>query len=316
MTEGVRSYSALTDDALIGLLFTESDLLPREAVDEMISRGSRMADPLTWIVMDPASWRADGPSRWAPIHATLVLGAIGGDAAVLGLLTAADQADACHCRVVLDALPSIFGRFGAEVRPYLSERVRDPKRGASSRAKMAECLAATAARDVAGAEAVFAELGAVFAEQQDDSLDLVVGRVLLDFRRAECRAALLAYASRRGAQPRGETTGPAFTPEEVERALVPDASPNLEGYTADWLAFYAPEKIAARQAGRANQLSDATAVDVEMKSNEWQPDAGAQVVRSRPKVGRNALCPCGSGKKYKKCCLEVDAALGSLNSLA
>ena len=27
------------------------------------------------------------------------------------------------------------------------------------------------------------------------------------------------------------------------------------------------------------------------------------VVRSTPKVGRNDPCPCGSGKKYKKCCL-------------
>jgi hypothetical protein len=26
------------------------------------------------------------------------------------------------------------------------------------------------------------------------------------------------------------------------------------------------------------------------------------VVRSEPKVGRNAPCPCGSGKKFKKCC--------------
>jgi preprotein translocase subunit SecA len=26
------------------------------------------------------------------------------------------------------------------------------------------------------------------------------------------------------------------------------------------------------------------------------------VKRSEAKVGRNALCPCGSGKKYKKCC--------------
>ncbi len=25
-------------------------------------------------------------------------------------------------------------------------------------------------------------------------------------------------------------------------------------------------------------------------------------VRSGPKVGRNDPCPCGSGKKYKKCC--------------
>ena len=25
-------------------------------------------------------------------------------------------------------------------------------------------------------------------------------------------------------------------------------------------------------------------------------------------VGRNELCPCGSGRKYKKCCLEKDKA--------
>ena len=25
--------------------------------------------------------------------------------------------------------------------------------------------------------------------------------------------------------------------------------------------------------------------------------------RAAPKVGRNDACPCGSGKKYKKCCM-------------
>ena len=25
-------------------------------------------------------------------------------------------------------------------------------------------------------------------------------------------------------------------------------------------------------------------------------------------IGRNAPCPCGSGRKYKKCCLEKDLA--------
>jgi hypothetical protein len=32
----------------------------------------------------------------------------------------------------------------------------------------------------------------------------------------------------------------------------------------------------------------------------------APVVRAAPKAGRNDPCPCGSGKKYKKCCLEKD----------
>ncbi|MGD9142050.1 MAG: preprotein translocase subunit SecA [bacterium] len=32
------------------------------------------------------------------------------------------------------------------------------------------------------------------------------------------------------------------------------------------------------------------------------PGGGPQVPRPEPKVGRNDPCPCGSGKKYKKCC--------------
>ncbi|MEG2172285.1 MAG: preprotein translocase subunit SecA [Desulfovibrionaceae bacterium] len=33
-----------------------------------------------------------------------------------------------------------------------------------------------------------------------------------------------------------------------------------------------------------------------------EPPAHPQPVRAEPRVGRNDLCPCGSGKKYKKCC--------------
>jgi hypothetical protein len=31
------------------------------------------------------------------------------------------------------------------------------------------------------------------------------------------------------------------------------------------------------------------------------------IVRSSPKVGRNEPCPCGSGKKFKRCCAELSA---------
>lgn len=36
-----------------------------------------------------------------------------------------------------------------------------------------------------------------------------------------------------------------------------------------------------------------------------EPKAEAIPVRTEPKVGRNAPCPCGSGKKYKHCCGKV-----------
>ena len=34
-----------------------------------------------------------------------------------------------------------------------------------------------------------------------------------------------------------------------------------------------------------------------------QPISKTTIIRTIPKVGRNEPCPCGSGKKYKKCCL-------------
>ena len=30
-----------------------------------------------------------------------------------------------------------------------------------------------------------------------------------------------------------------------------------------------------------------------------------QTIRKPPRVGRNEPCPCGSGKKFKRCCLEA-----------
>jgi len=34
------------------------------------------------------------------------------------------------------------------------------------------------------------------------------------------------------------------------------------------------------------------------------PPTPSQLDRKPPKVGRNEPCPCGSGKKFKKCCLN------------
>ncbi|MEQ9587356.1 MAG: UPF0149 family protein [Parvibaculaceae bacterium] len=35
---------------------------------------------------------------------------------------------------------------------------------------------------------------------------------------------------------------------------------------------------------------------------------GREQINRAPKVGRNDPCPCGSGKKYKKCCLQAEKA--------
>jgi preprotein translocase subunit SecA len=62
--------------------------------------------------------------------------------------------------------------------------------------------------------------------------------------------------------------------------------------------------------GVAENLAAAANVDTPPAAAEEQPNEAVAVktiVRDQPKVGRNDLCPCGSGKKYKKCC-GVNAA--------
>lgn len=38
-------------------------------------------------------------------------------------------------------------------------------------------------------------------------------------------------------------------------------------------------------------------------NNNYPREALTPVINETPKINRNDLCPCGSGKKYKKCCL-------------
>jgi SEC-C motif-containing protein len=42
--------------------------------------------------------------------------------------------------------------------------------------------------------------------------------------------------------------------------------------------------------------------EAELKEEGQDEAPPVQYVRESPKIGRNDPCPCGSGKKYKKCC--------------
>lgn len=57
--------------------------------------------------------------------------------------------------------------------------------------------------------------------------------------------------------------------------------------------------VKSAQNGTANTTFDYT---------DFLQNPDGSIVRSEVKVGRNDPCPCGSGKKYKKCCGAADAA--------
>lgn len=60
---------------------------------------------------------------------------------------------------------------------------------------------------------------------------------------------------------------------------------------SNWKAYLYESERAYRE--RRNSLSD---------NKKWDGAIGSRTVVKPVKVGRNDPCPCGSGKKYKKCC--------------
>ena len=75
---------------------------------------------------------------------------------------------------------------------------------------------------------------------------------------------------------------------------------DTEGYV-EFVAHYLTNGNRQSHHERAHFLKE----DGEWYFNDADYPQVEQYVRESPKTGRNDPCPCGSGKKYKKCCLAT-----------
>ena len=92
----------------------------------------------------------------------------------------------------------------------------------------------------------------------------------------------------------------------IEAVYVPAAGqPSLEALVA--AARKTHPSLAEDVERRHNQLKLLYARAL-LKAEKNRPAPVATPVKAEPKVGRNEPCPCGSGKKYKKCCGSKGAA--------
>ena len=50
------------------------------------------------------------------------------------------------------------------------------------------------------------------------------------------------------------------------------------------------------------KMSDPVSIDLRESLSQGEPVIVDYPVKRSSKIGRNQPCPCGSGKKYKRCC--------------
>lgn len=289
-------YARMGDEELIRLLHTEEDTLPREAADEIVRRGAAVVPRLANIVTDRAAWDEIDEPLWAPVHATYLLGAIGGPDVVPPLLAALRFSDELEVDWVYDALPSILPGLGDPVLEPLRSIALDRDEKEFVRIVAIDALEAIAQRRPDKRDGILADLRALAgSDDEDDELRGCAGAGLLRFVRPEDREFLERLADE---QDEAGIIGwllPKHVREAYDEGVRPPPPAN------DWMTFYDPDRIRERQERWEKEAANASEEGEEETEGEYE-EIPAPYIRPAPAVGRNAPCPCGSGKKFKKCC--------------
>jgi hypothetical protein len=298
---------------LIDLLIGDEDRVPRNVIDECARRGEAMAECLRGVLEDDFYWRDDATHGqwWLLLHAVMILGLIPGERAGLLLVDVMRRMDKEQDDNLQDWLagywPVLFRNKPDTVLPALRALCEDRDLDWYIRANAVDPVVAAAQRQ--GGEALDDALdwaARIAADEQENwDMRLCVGNVLLDFPRARHRALLEELAKRQSGW------GVHFAQGDVRDAFLRAIDkPGWERRNDPWV-FYTPAAIEKRL--QRWEKEDAGPDEDESEDEDEFPEEMAEpYVRATLKVGRNDPCPCGSGRKYKKCCLGKDEAWNAM----
>jgi len=303
-----EDFSPLDPAALVQRLIRDEDRAPRAVIEACAARGEAMVEALHSALDEGRAWAEDARPGdwWLMLHAALILGRIPSASAGLDLVRLMRRMAVEEDNNLQDWLagdwPALFENKPHSAFDAARELAEDRTLDWYIRCQAAEVVVGGALRE--GADALEQALDWVAGRASDESEDwgmrISAASTLLDFPRERHRALLdsIADEEMRRVAKDAPFDIPRFTSEEIKAALAKGRDePGWQRRGEPW-RFYTPEAIAARQARWAKE-------DMEERDDETLDDIPPPYIREAPKVGRNDPCPCGSGKKYKKCCLPA-----------
>lgn len=323
------AYHEKTTDELIDLLIKGEDRVTLEHIRELIARPDAV-EPLRRILRDRRYWEeTETREWWAQYHAFTILSATGRPELAPDLVNALVPAYETNYDWITEICSVAIASFGEPavepLKQFVSEH-RDSYRERPDftyiRSRVVTALTRIALTNPASRENVVDFLCSLLTDPNEtDStfLGFIVDEPLMLDRERGLAAARDAY-ERKAVD---ETIQGDF--EEMVRLFdAGDGALNWQ-YTQDLFEFYHPDEIARRQAQWKKEAEDRERWAAQKREEELaraarpsspparpapepyvvpdgysQTEAGALV--RQEKIGRNDPCPCGSGKKYKKCC--------------
>jgi hypothetical protein len=278
----------MSDDALRPLRSAGRGLT-REQVDGLLARGPAIVPGLREIVADDVLWADQGPEGWAVVHAWLLLAALRPPDSLDLLVRSLEKAYEHEVDGVADHAPLLLSGFGPSALPVLAAAAADPARPLQVRLDLLIAIAWTARRHPelrdAGADLLRKHASDPKAEPE---FKRMAAANLLDFARPADRAFLTKAAD-----------GEFFDEDAVEAVYRdgPEPPPPLDAWLEAYDGAFGDEDAAGPE---LDLEALAAQRDLLAPLDDLVPAEGP--LRAEAKVGRNDPCPCGSGKKYKKCC--------------
>jgi len=293
--DDLESLPTFTDEELFGLVIACGDQLSLAVVQECAKREGAMVPLLRRHLKDAANWgdNVDEGDWWALLHAVHILGLIPGEASAEALLGAFRRINFDENSNLSDWLSAYWPALCQNKIEFtttpLREIAQDPKRPWYARAQAVDCVLAEATKKgPAELEQAIDWLAAMCGDDAEDlEFRVIAGNNLLDFPREKHRPVMKKLVA---LQEPDSLVANAFGLEEIDHSFDEGDDPEWVRFDNPW-QFYDPDQIQRRQ-------------------DRWLTEDGDPIeplnthVREHAKIRRNEPCPCGSGKKYKKCCMN------------
>ena len=240
----------------------------------------------------------DGPQNsklvWAPVHAWRALGQLRAPEAITPLLTLFQRADDSDDWVMSD-LPEALAQIGAPAIEPVANYLADSTHGEWTRVTAADALGHIGQAYVELRAECVTRLAAQLEKfsEQSENLNAFLIAPLWDLRAVEAIPVIeRAFASGRV----DESVNGDFEDVQIHFGL---KTQREQPRQPNSLTEMSRELSGLREQIQAYEEENAGLRSV-LGGMEF--DALAQPHLAQPKIGRNEPCPCGSGKKYKKCC--------------
>ena len=259
------------DYAALGLSHNDVPALIRMATDDQLHHGPQ-----------------NSPVVWSPVHAWRALAQLRAEEAIAPLVKLFRRSDDGMDDWVSEDLPHALAQFGEVALAPLTAYLADTKHGDWSRVAAAKAISFVGELHSHTRTDCITRLSAQlehFAEQSD-TLNAFLISPLLDLRAVE----MMPEIER------------AFASGRVDEAVLGDVEDVQIEFGLKTKREHPPKPNSLTRLGEKLRAF-APAEQLEQELESFDPSGTISVPYVAPlKVGRNDPCPCGSGKKYKKCC--------------